>query len=276
MSDEQMPDEIVTWMNQKGWGEHHAQWHFERKWDFWHAQAEKPNHSKDIDDAIANANLKHWSRASVQEGESENGKDFLFMHRAMLQLLLASFPQHQHYVRGWVTPPQNPVDPADPVPPDRAHPANPVKGVFDPNMANAITRIEAANSAFVSDDAFGLFVQTKWRPVPGNPLNPSADLDAGLHNYLHNRFSDAISTIDMGKPTVNILNQRFWRLHGWIDYQWWRFRKNKNLNDADADYVAKLASCVDMMNEGGHHHEHFAAVLHATSSHGRLNHFMFE
>jgi hypothetical protein len=261
VADERMPEVMISWMNNKAWGEHHEQWHFERRWDFWHAIAANPQHPPWVDDLIAEAKAKGWTRSLIQEGTVDSGEDFLFMHRAMLQLLVDNFPQHLHFIRGWSSPPQDPDDPEDPVPAD---PSNPSKGVFDPNKAAAITKIEARVPIFPTDDEFGLFLETNLRPVPDNPLARSPDLETGLHNYMHNRWSDNLSPINLGDPSVNIFNQRFWKLHGWIDHQWWRFRRARGFDDREASYRTKLTFYIDMMNQTTHPH-HFADVVRAVA-----------
>lgn len=261
MTDERMPEEMISWMNQKGWGQHHDQWHFERRWDFWHAIASQPEHPTWVDDLINDALDKGWQRAPFQEGESGNGEDFLFMHRAMFQLLADNFPQHLHFLRGWNSPPQDINDPDDGLPPPQ--PGSQPDDTFNPNMAAAVTKLEASNSIFSTDDEFGLFLETNLRPTPENPLARSPDPETGLHNYLHNRWSDNQSSVNLGDPLVNIFNQRFWKLHGWIDHFWWRFRKNKGFDDNSSTYQTKKAFYLEMMNRDVHHHD-FAHVLRAT------------
>lgn len=169
MADESIPSEIVSWMNQEGWGAHHDQWHFERRWDLYHAIAAKPGHPPEIDEMIADPLANSWTRSAIQEGEVGNGEDFLFMHRGMIQLLADNFPDHFHYFRGWATPPQDPADVEDPVPPvPPGEGPNPAKGAMNPNI-RAIEKIEAAAPALATDDQFGLFLETAMRPLPGNP-----------------------------------------------------------------------------------------------------------
>lgn len=276
MADERMPEVMISWMSQKGWGEHHDQWHFERRWDFWHAIAASPQAPPWVSQMIAEAVAKGWARSPIQEGEVGNGEDFLFMHRAMFQLLVDNFPQHLHFLRGWHSPPQAVSDPEDPVPADPPGSAqNPSKGAFNSNMAVAIAKIESRVPSFSTDDGFGLFLETTMRPIPGDPLARSADPETGLHNYLHNRFSDSQSPINLGDPTVNIFNQRFWKLHGWIDHYWWRFRRAHGLDDGDSVYQAKLTFYLEMMNRGVHH-LHFAQVAESTSPKATRNVFMFD
>lgn len=257
MADVPMPAEMIAWMQARNWGDHHDQWHFERRWDFWRAILAMPDLPPEdrqqvqsmVDDAID----RGWTRAPVQEGQAGNGEEFLFMHRAMFQLLVAEFPQHLHFLRGWHTPPLDPADAEDAVPPDPpGGPANSAKGPFSANMASAIPRIEAAIPGWATDDEFGLFLETNFRPTPSNALARSQDPQTGLHNYLHNRWSDESSPINIGSPRVNTFNWRFWKLHGWIDHQWWRFRRARGANDADPAYRSKLDAHIAMMNMVGH------------------------
>lgn len=68
MSDVKMPDKLVSWMQSLMWGPHHDQWHFERRWDFWHYFAK---HGDDDMQQIAKelieyAQSQNWKRAELQ------------------------------------------------------------------------------------------------------------------------------------------------------------------------------------------------------------------
>ena len=268
MADERMPEEVIAWMSQKGWSEHHDQWHFERRWDHWHARAALPGAPSWIGNLVKHAESQAWTRSAIQEGEAGNGEDFLFMHRAMIHLILEKFPQHLHLLRGWATVPTDPADAEDPLPGGAAD-------AFDPNMAAAIARIERDHADMADDDAFGLFVQTRERPKPGEPLAKSPEPQAGIHNYLHNRWADNSSDINLGSPLVNLINARFWKLHGWIDHCWWRFRRLKGLDDTAAGYVSKLAFYKNIMGKD-HHHHHFEGVMRSMRPAHTTNLFVFD
>jgi hypothetical protein len=221
MADPALPISIRQWMRDRNWGMHHLEWHTARRWDRLTPQERA--------EAVANG----WQRASRQEGDPTNGFEFLMMHRAMLQLLIQAFPGDATLFAGWQSPPTNPNDPADPVPPGTSR-------QFSPVMANAIARLTGNISSFADDDELGLFIQTNLRPVPGDPFHTSPDPMAGIHNYLHNRFSDRSSPINMGDPLHNLENARFWRLHGWIDARWTAFRRARGLSDTDPAYLHAL------------------------------------
>ena len=48
---------------------------------------------------------------------------------------------------------------------------------------------------------------------------------------------------------MNLQNKIFWRLHGWIDARWTKFRAAKGLTETDPDYVAALKEASDEMME---------------------------
>ena len=245
-----MPDETIAWMTGLQWGAHHDQWHFERRWDFWHHLAEHgtPEQQALVRPMVEYALGQNWQRARVQEGQAGNGIDFLMMHRAMLHLIVDNFPQHAPLVAGWVSPPTDPQDPDDPVPTGEE---------FRPIKLEGVIVIENDFASFADDDSYGLFTETDILAVTGDPTHRDPDQRKGVHNYLHNRWTVPDSPINLGDPKVNIFNRRFWKLHGWIDKQWGRFREAKGFSDDDPAYQGMLAQYRHMM--GGHMHPMAAA-----------------
>jgi hypothetical protein len=221
MPDPVMPDEIRAWMDQVGWGMHHLQWHFVRQWDRQPPQARQW------------AQQQGWRRVEPQEGQPGNGFEFLAMHRGMLELLREQFKAHAALFAGWPTPPQDPADPNDPVPGGGVAP-------FDPDMARAIQRVEKNPQSFRDDDAFGLYLETRYRPTADNPFAQDSDPSTGVHNYVHQRFQDLASPVNMGNPQVNLGNQRFWRLHGWIDRVWSAVRRALGSWDDDPAFRSRI------------------------------------
>lgn len=244
MPDEPMPQEMIQWMRARNWGPHHDEWHYCRRFDYWPALAAQGNAG--AADRVAYAQQQGWQRIDPQEGAAGAGLVFLAMHRAMLTLLAREFPQHFHFLRGWPTPPLDPSDVEDPV----------IGGAaFDDARRLGIQRAQTQPDSFASEDEFGTFVETNLAPVSGDPLARHADQQRGAHNYLHNRWTDTTSAINLGDPRVNFENARFWKLHGWIDHQWWRFRRARQLSDTDPAYRALIDSHLQMMdNPHAHHH----------------------
>lgn len=248
MADPRMPQEVIVWAQARNWGSHHLQWHAERLWD--ELTARDPNF-------LAWAASQGWQRASVQEGTNGNGLEFLAMHRVMIRQLIGAFPQHAGLFAGWPSPPLDPRDPQNPLPGNRNE-------QIPQHYRTAIDRLDQSVGSFSGDDEFGMFIETRRQPLPGNPLRQNPDSSFGLHNYMHGRFSDSNSPVDMGRPEVNIGNQIFWRLHGWIDNRWTAFRAAKGLPENDAVYQAALQAAENHM--GGHVHHHLEAVVPLTAT----------
>ena len=216
-----MPKSIVDYLAKHKWGMAHLRWHTQRNWDLMPPSA------------LDYAKKHSWTRADLQEGQKGNGIEFLAMHRMMKQHLIDEYPTTKKYFVGWTTPPTDPRDRSDPLPDGATTPC-------DDAMLMAIDRLENHLDSFASDDELGLFIETTLRPTSSNPNQRSRDKSAGIHNYIHNRFADAKSKIDVGDPTVNLQNKRFWRLHGWIDTVWTNYRKAKGLTDDDPTYTAAM------------------------------------
>ncbi|MEO7506896.1 MAG: hypothetical protein ABIZ95_06655, partial [Pyrinomonadaceae bacterium] len=239
MAEPKMPQPISDWMNEQMWGTHHLVWHLARRWDLTGP------------DAHNYVTSNGGSRASRQEGVTGNGMDFLAMHRVMIRQLIHQFPANAALFGGWPQPPTDPDDVNEPMP------ANPSPRPFNAAMAAAVNRVHTNIGSFASDDELGLYLQTRIRPIAGVPDHLSPDVTAGIHNYLHNRFSDPTSPITMGDPSVNLHNQRFWRLHGWIDSRWTAFRAVKGLDETEAAYQQALAAAAAHMS---HHHMHMMGM----------------
>jgi hypothetical protein len=207
---DRMPSTIVGFEDRHNWGDHHLEWHMERRWD---SVASNPQD-------LEWAQNKGWKKAQRQEGDKGNGLEFLIMHRAMMEVLRENFPRNQDLFVGFDKIPTDPRDRTTPCPSGKA---------FDPKMVKVLTKLDAiADNAddFADDDAFGLYIETSIGQRKAG---------AGIHNYLHVRFSKEGSSIDVGDPTLNLKNRVFWRIHGFIDRKWSEFRKAKGLPPEDRD-----------------------------------------
>jgi hypothetical protein len=156
------------------------------------------------------------------------------MHRVMIEMLVKQFPAHARCL------PAGPRHPLTDDPNDLVSP-NAVFGTGGPfsDMALAVQRIEGTPHSFDGDDEIGMFIETSWRPFPNVPRRRAPDKTSGIHNYLHGRFTGASQDLDMGNPEVNIHNQRFWRLHGWIDRAWSVYRTATGRSDGDPRYKGR-------------------------------------
>jgi len=230
MWEPRIPKEISHWMNQRAWGIHHKVWHYSRRWE--------------LDPGMNQYVLDHGgTRAGRQEGTPGNGLDFLAMHRNMIRILRHRFPHYCELWQGWDLVPTDPDNPPDPT--DRL-PMGAPRLAFNPYELKALDRLRHSLGGFSDDDDLGLYIETRNQPLPGNPHHMSSDPTAGIHGYLHARFSPPVNgcdpdqSVSMGNFLGNLKNQRFWRLHGWIDTQWSRYRALTGLGEDEPSYQAAL------------------------------------
>ncbi len=236
MSGGVMPQPIRQWMDQRNWGERCQVWHAVRQWDRRTASDQ------------ATMEARGWQRACHQQGAPGSGREFLMIHRAMIQVLREKFAGNTALFLGWETPPIDPTDLIDPVPV-----TSPAPGAFSQTMQNAIARLadDAQLRAFATEDELGLFIESRIRPRPGAPAAFSPDPQAGICAYLQNRFSDPSSSINIGEPLKSLANARWWRLHGWIDERWTAYRRLKELSDTDPQYLADLQQQKTLLSSMG-------------------------
>jgi len=221
-----MPKPVLDFLKTNSWGQHHLEWHTVRQWDLLGKNDQ------------AYAKRQGWARADVQEGAKGNGLEFLAMHRVMIRTLTGKYSANADLFHGWDKPPTDCNDKNDPC---TEH------ADFDADRLKAIDKLQNHLADFKDDDELGLYLETSSRPTSKDPNARATDKSAGLHNYMHNRFADEHSKIDIGDPSVNLQNKRFWRLHGWIEERWTEFRKLKGLDENDPAYAAAIQKAEDML-----------------------------
>ena len=224
--DRPLPEAIVQFERRLGWGYVHRGWHETRQWDYIAAV-------EAYADRYAYALGAGWKRAAVQEGAPGSGLEFLAMHRAMLGSLRARFPEHAALFDGWATVPTEATE-ADPLPPgpDGAPPRE-----FLASMRTTLARLADELGTFAGDDDLGRFLETQHRPTDADPFARASEGGVGIHTYFHVRFDDARSPIRMQSFARNLEGEVFFRVHGWIDRVWTRYRAARGLDDAtDAAY----------------------------------------
>ena len=232
-----MPEDLMAYLDEHHWSHMHLDFHVARMWDILGADSQQ---------WAADQGIARWKQ---QEGEVGTGIEFLAMHRLMLAELRAQFPQHVALFDGWTSPPTEAADPAGPV--------SPTTAPFSQAMRDGIDRLTSKLDTFASDDEMALYLQTTRRPTADNPRGRSSERGAGLHNYLHNRYNDESSPINVGDPALNLKNQIFWRIHGWVDARWTAYRTAKGLDDAtDPAYLKAMADAKVWMDDVMQHTAH--------------------
>jgi hypothetical protein len=216
-----VPKPVFEHLQQGAWGDFHLLFHMSRKWYQIGSSGR----------AFLTANKV--TASSRQEGFPGNGIEFFCMHRAMIEHLnerFGSVPVSNNAGRrnfsevllGWET---------------------------DADVTRALLQIggddqyfqqglEQTNDfgSFASEDDFANYLQTMTRPgilplgsvmltTDGTPAKRAFTQDtrsgAGIHNWLHGAFAEGGSSpIDVGDAKLNLGNNVFWHIHGWIEAKW--------------------------------------------------------
>jgi hypothetical protein len=81
----------------------------------------------------------------------------------------------------------------------------------------------------------------------GSPFRP----EGGIHGPLHGQWSVPGSPSSLVDNNTNVQNFAFWRLHGWIDEMWERYRRAAGLRESDPAYQQALIDQCEEMHELG-------------------------
>ncbi|MDQ2646243.1 MAG: hypothetical protein M3020_20685, partial [Myxococcota bacterium] len=214
--------EVIEWMNSQVWEEAHFQWHNIRRCN---------GGMVDRTRAGGLDPCKHTELVPQnQEGKGAgDGLEFLAMHRHMIESLKQLFPKHTEQFEGW-----------DTFPTDKAQIPAAWQAdwrAFDANMvANGAKAdnpgMHMSEKGFESEGAFGQWIQTT----------------SGLHGALHFKWvRPQNSEHGLGNQFTNIDNYMFWKMHGWIDKVWDKYRAAKGQTPNDPDIKeAVLKQCRHM------------------------------
>jgi hypothetical protein len=147
--------------------------------------------------------------------DAEDGYQFLVMHRHMMRALREAFPKHTELFAGF---PSFPLDAKD-VPSEWQGRWGTGWAQSVKDTAKTLENIESKLSQFPTEGDLGKFIQC------GAMSNGASS----IHGALHFKWVVNSSPHSLGKQTVNIENYMFWKLHGWIDTVWERYRTAKGL-----------------------------------------------
>jgi len=156
-----------------------------------------------------------------------DGYQFLLFHRHMLQSLKQLWPKHAADFAGFA---KFPTVKADLMAPWNA---------ADPNWGANKTQVLAAAdigdnidkpdnlAKFPTEGALGHWLQCNVgaKPLSDSPNEPYI----GLHFNLHDQWARTGSTHGLNDGQVNVTNYMFWKLHGWIDNVWEKYRIAKGI-----------------------------------------------
>jgi hypothetical protein len=227
-----LPKQVLAWMNERIWEKSHDAWHNVRRC----RGGAFPGISGGTDISIC---MHTELIPDAQEcSGAEDGYQFLVMHRHMMQALRQAFPQHTQLFEGFPKFPYNATDvPAQWQGRFGTGWSSQIKG-----LADTLENVEGNLSRFPTEGDLGKYIQ----------CGMSTNGASSIHGALHFKWLVNDSPYSLGKQAVNIDNYMFWKLHGWIDKVWERYRVAKGLTPDEAKLKQALMDQCYEMHELGH------------------------
>jgi hypothetical protein len=199
--------EVMAFMTARKWQAAHFEWHSIRRCNGGFSQSRI--------DICKFTDMIPSDQECASDGD---GYQFFVVHRHMIQALKQRFPSHIEQFTGFPRFPQS----AEDLPPQwrDAMPFN-AQTIANGKIADEIEKPENL-SRFSSEGAFGRWIQC------------FAPQSSGLHADLHFKWVRSRNTEHgLGNQETNLDNYLFWKMHGWIDDVWEKYRKAKGLGADD-------------------------------------------
>jgi hypothetical protein len=234
-----VPQIVLDWMDEHEFAQAHDGWHLVRKWDQSCRKSNATAASCSAAQTLVNQGL--W-RADVQQGAPGDGYAFMVMHRHMIRMLKMSFPKHEALFSGFEHVPRTTSDAQNPTSWKAiSWTADNIKG-FD-----TLENIEQHLDQFPTEDDLGQYIENTYKWTAAQPTAPVNAPGSGLHGALHSQWAVNGSPANLILQSVDVRNYTFWKLHGWIDNVWERYRKAKGMKEDDASYQkALMDQCMEM------------------------------
>ena len=232
-----VPKAVLAWMGERVWEPSHDAWHNVRRCKGGGGMG-FPGFM--IPGATANSLCSQAELVPEHQEctDAEDGYAFLVMHRHMMQALKHAFPQHAALFEGF---PHFPMDAQD-VPEQWRGRWGTGWSSMILDVAKTLEAIESNLSQFPTEGDLGKFIQC------GGMSNGASS----IHGALHFKWVVNESPYSLGKQPVNIDNYMFWKLHGWIDSIWERYRVAKGLTPDEPKLVQALVDQCREMHMLGH------------------------
>jgi hypothetical protein len=224
--------EVLSWMTSHLWQATHVEWHAIRTCNL----PGGPRGSK-----VNICQYKEMIPLDQTCMSTGDGYQFLLFHRHMLESLKQLWPRHSEQFTGFAKFPQS----AEDVPPQWRSAWKPFNAT---DLANAKICEEIDKpenlAKFPDEGALGFWLQCNM----GTAIDGFALKSSGLHGDLHGHWIRQGNTDHgVGNTSSNIDNYMFWKLHGWMDNVWERYRVAKGLKRTDPKYLDDmLAQCREM------------------------------
>jgi hypothetical protein len=223
-----VPKAVLTWMNDRVWEQSHDAWHNVRRC----RGGGIPGVPTGGGTTTLCTTHKELVAMHQECSDAEDGYQFLVMHRHMMQALRQAFPGHTQLFQGF---PHFPYEAKD-VPVEWQGRWGTGWAANIKTTAMTLEDIENKLSQFPTEGDLGKFIQC-------GGMSSGA---SSIHGALHFKWVVNDSPYSLGKQTVNIDNHMFWKLHGWIDEIWERYRVAKGIAPTEPKLVQAL---VDQCHE---------------------------
>ncbi len=235
--DTTLQPQVLQYMTENFWQAAHVEWHAIRGCNL-------PGGG-----GLSKVNICGFTQLIPQNQNCQtagDGYEFLVFHRHMMQALMQLWPNHKEQFTGFTKFPQK----AEDVPPQwrsawEAWDADVLEaGLIGDNIA-----MPENLAKFPDEGTLGFWLQCNvGQALPGGP---STMPWVGLHFVLHAKWArPGNTTHGVNNTDSNIDNYMFWKLHGWIDNVWEKYRVAKGLTPDDPKLQSDLrASCQEMDTE---------------------------
>ncbi|RYZ01420.1 MAG: hypothetical protein EOO73_35575 [Myxococcales bacterium] len=222
-----LPKAVLDWMDERVWKPSHDAWHNIRRCGGGGLPGADTSICKNQEFVPENQECEN----------AQDGYEFLVMHRHMMIALRQAFPQHRDLFAGF---PSFPYEAKDvPMQWQSRFGSGWTQQILD--TAKKLEAIEEHLEEFPTEGDLGKFIQ----------CSTMSNGASSIHGALHFKWVVNESPNSLGKQPVNIGNFMFWKLHGWIDGIWQRYRTAKGLTDSEPKLAeALLDQCREMHQLG--------------------------
>lgn len=244
-----MPKAIRDWMTERGMQRSHDDWHLIRQIDSKcfksNAKPEDCNVAKDLAArGLKRFPIQECSRLAPGAKGPGDGKMFMWEHRHMLDNMNSAFPQHRELFTGFAKVPRSQDDPNNPVPSRSIRWSQSQLAALD-----QLENIEQNAAMFPDEEYLAWFIQCRVLWTESNPNGQTDNVNSGFHLAMHAQWAVFGSPSSVGEQRVSIENFTFWKLHGWIDSIWHRWRATKGLTDEEPEYKQGVFDMCKEMHE---------------------------
>jgi hypothetical protein len=233
--------EVLQWMTENKWQGAHVVWHAVRGCNTGTAAG--------LLAPLGFPNICRDYPVLIPEDQtcrsSGDGRQFLLFHRHMIETMKQLWPSHAADFDGF---PKFPTTKEEL--PEVWNERDPQWNAQILEAAEIADNIEQHLERFPDEGSVGHWLQC---PVGSNAPGFAPELPyIGLHFNLHDQWSrGASSAHGLNNGQVNITNYMFWKLHGWIDKVWEKYRVAKGLTVEGSPEMQKYeqdlaAQCYEM------------------------------